>query len=155
MSVILSHESVSGVRASFVKRQAFKPLNRCAPFKPTSALRVQSSNTLYPAAVNRFWIPTESPLKSKKSVHDAPPLFFCSFIFSTIFRLPTANASDHRASRTADSSRRTISTIGDELAESPLVSKSRITQIVPVSRNNLRWSDLRPALLPEFDRASP
>jgi hypothetical protein len=44
----------SGVRASFVKRQAFKPLNRCAPFKPfkpTSALRVQSSNTLNPAAV--------------------------------------------------------------------------------------------------------
>ena len=32
--------------------------------------------------------------------------------------------------------------IGDELAESPLVSKSRITQIVPVSRNTLRWSDL-------------
>jgi hypothetical protein len=44
----------SGVRASFVKRQAFKRFNRCAPFKPfkpTSALRVQSSNTLYPAAV--------------------------------------------------------------------------------------------------------
>src|SRR5262245_1956392 len=62
-SVILCHESVfSGLSASFVKRQAFKPLNRCAPFKPfkpTSALRVQSSNTLYPAAVNRFWIPTE------------------------------------------------------------------------------------------------
>ena len=34
-SVILSYESVfSGLRASFVKRQAFKPLNRCAPFKP-------------------------------------------------------------------------------------------------------------------------
>ncbi len=32
--------------------------------------------------------------------------------------------------------------IGDELAESPLVSKSRITQIVPVSHNTLRWSDL-------------
>src|SRR5262249_8395167 len=30
--------------------------------------------------------------------------------------------------------------IGDELAESPLVSKSRITQIVPVSQNTLRWS---------------
>src|SRR5262249_3993645 len=27
---------------------------------------------------------------------------------------------------------------GDELAESPLVSKSRITQIVPVSQNTLR-----------------
>src|SRR5262249_45034524 len=98
------------LRASFVKRQAFKPLNRCAPFKPfkpTSALRLQSSNTLYPAAVNRFWIPTESPLKSKKSVHDAPPLFLL-FIFSTKFRLPTATASDHRASRIGDSSRRAI-----------------------------------------------
>jgi hypothetical protein len=44
----------SGLRASFVKRQTFKSLNRCAPFKqfkPTSGLRVQSSNTLYPAAV--------------------------------------------------------------------------------------------------------
>jgi hypothetical protein len=69
----------SGLRASFVKRQAFKPLNRCAPFKPfkpTSALRVQSLNTHYPAAVKSildFWIPTESALKSKNH------LAMCSF----------------------------------------------------------------------------
>jgi hypothetical protein len=47
-----------GVRASFVKRQAFKPLNRCAPFKPTSALRVQSSNTRYPAVVKSILDPS-------------------------------------------------------------------------------------------------
>jgi len=41
----------SDLRASFVKKQAFKPLNRRAPFKPTSALRIQSSNTRYPAVV--------------------------------------------------------------------------------------------------------
>ena len=32
--------------------------------------------------------------------------------------------------------------IGDELAESLLVSRIRITQIVPVGRNTLRWPDL-------------
>jgi hypothetical protein len=39
---------------SFVRRWPFKPFNRCAPFKPfkpTTALRVQSSNTRYPAVV--------------------------------------------------------------------------------------------------------
>jgi hypothetical protein len=61
----------SGVRASFCKRQAFKPFNRCAPFKPfkpTSALRVQSSNTRYPAAVKSMldFLDSEgSALKSK------------------------------------------------------------------------------------------
>jgi len=48
----------SGLRASFVKKQAFKPLNRCAPFKPfkpTSGFRVQSSNTRYPAAVKSIF----------------------------------------------------------------------------------------------------
>jgi hypothetical protein len=143
-SVILSHESVfSGVRASFVKRQAFKSFNRCAPFKPfkpTSDLRVQSSNNRYPAVVksildfrpfgvaqDRFWILDSDRITA--------PLFSL-FIFSTKFKLPTATASDHRAFRTYNSSRRAIPThYGDELAESPLVSKSRITQIVRVSRS--------------------
>jgi hypothetical protein len=58
--VILSDGSVfSGLRASFVRRWPLKPFNRFAPFKPfkpTSALSVQSSNTRYPAVLNRFWI---------------------------------------------------------------------------------------------------
>src|SRR5215510_5325226 len=119
-SVVLSHESVfSGLRASFVRRWPFKPFNRCAPFKPfkpTSALRVQSSNTLYPAAVKSILDPSallrtgfgfrpnhRSNLRNQFAMRH--PLFSL-FIFSTKFRLPTVTASDHRASRTDNSSRR-------------------------------------------------
>ena len=47
--------------------------------------------------------------------------------------------------------------IGDELAESPLVSKSRITQIVSVSRNTLRWSDMSYLVrkMPRLDHRVP
>jgi hypothetical protein len=58
----------SGLRASFVKRQTFKPLNRCAPFKPTSALRIQSFEYPLPAALKSIlgFLDSEgSPLKSK------------------------------------------------------------------------------------------
>src|SRR5262245_52913098 len=41
------------------------------------ALAVKSRHPSYKSQ-DRFWIPTESPLKSKKSVRDAPPPFFRS-----------------------------------------------------------------------------
>ena len=61
--------------------------------------------------------------------------------FSTKAKLPTATASDHRPSRTTTHLGERSLPVGDELAETPLVSKSRITPIVPVSRNTLRWFD--------------
>ena len=84
------------------KRQAFKPLNRCAPFKPTSALRVQVEIPATLRLLNRFWIfdpsallracpesiegtgfgfwiPTESALKSKNH------LAMCRFEFQFAF----------------------------------------------------------------------
>src|SRR5262245_30747333 len=66
-----------------------------------------------------------------------------NWTFSTKAKLPTTTASDHRASRTPTHPRERSLPIGDELAESPLVSKSRITQIVPVGRNTSRWCDPR------------
>src|SRR5215467_3160402 len=68
----------------------FSTLRRCSE----SALSLSKGQVLGFG----FWISTESPLKSKKSVRDAPPLLSL-FIFSTKFRLPTPTASDHRASR--------------------------------------------------------
>jgi hypothetical protein len=137
----------SGLRASFVKRQAFKPFNRCAPFKPfkpTSALRVQSSNTLYPAAVKSILDFRFRPNQrlNLEITSRCGPLFFCSsspqqnsdcqpqLLPTTVRLAPTTHPGERSLS------------VGDELVESPLVSKSRTTQIVPVSRNALRWPDL-------------
>jgi hypothetical protein len=114
-SAILFHESVfSGLRASFVKRQAFKPLNRCAPFKPfkpTSALRVQSSNTLYPAAVKSIldfgFRPNHRSNPRNHFAMRAP--FFVLHLLNKV-QIANSNCFDHRASRTAKSSRRAIST---------------------------------------------
>jgi hypothetical protein len=55
--------------------------------------------------------------------------------FSTKAKLPTATASDHRASRTDNQLGERSLPIGDELAESPLVSKSRITEVILLSRS--------------------
>jgi hypothetical protein len=96
---ILSHERVfSGLRASFVKRQAFKPLNRCAlfkPFKPTSALRVQSSNTLYPEAVKSvldfgFRPNHRSDLRNQFAM---PPPFFALHL---LYKIQIANGNCFR-----------------------------------------------------------
>jgi hypothetical protein len=100
--------------ASFVKRQAFKPLNRCAPFKPfkpTSALHVQSSNTLYPAAVKSIldfgFRPTQR--SNLKITWRCAALNSSSLLtFPTKAKLPTATPSDDRPSRTDNSSRRAI-----------------------------------------------
>jgi len=93
----------SGVRASFVKRQAFKPLNRCAPFKPfkpTSGLRVQSSNTRYLAAVKSildfgFRPNQRSNLKITSRCAALNPSWL--FTFSTKAKLPTATVVPHLA----------------------------------------------------------
>jgi hypothetical protein len=93
----------SGVRASFVKRQAFKPLNRCAPFKPfkpTSGLRVQSSNTRYPAAVKSIFDFGFRPNQRSnlKITWRCAALNSSSLLtFSTKAKLPTATVVPHLA----------------------------------------------------------
>jgi hypothetical protein len=62
-------------RASFVRRQ---------PFKPTSAWRVQSSNTRYPAVVKSIFDSDRITAQIKKSVRDARPPFFALHLLNKI-----------------------------------------------------------------------
>jgi hypothetical protein len=124
----------SGVRASFVRRWPFKPFNRCAPFKPfkpTRALRVQSSNTRYPVVVKSildfgFRPNQRSNLRNQFAMRP----FFRSSSSQTKFRLPLELLlTTVHLTPTTHPEERSLAA-GDELAESPLISKSRITQIV-------------------------
>jgi hypothetical protein len=60
-------------------------------------------------AVSDFVTNTNFPVFAAEVLGFFKAPFFSLFIFSTKFRLPTATASDHRASRTDNLSRRAIS----------------------------------------------
>jgi hypothetical protein len=72
-----------------------------------------------------FWIPTEAAPFFRSSSSQQNSDCQRQLLLTTVCLPPTTHLEE-----------RSLST-GDELAESPLVSKSRITQILPASRNTL------------------